>query len=79
MFDIQSEQKFENKTWGNKEMIKLMSACGCCGHIFGRSADGTKTELRCPKCGAEVEYCVTGDTVTVRVVRLSEKQRKKKE
>ena len=35
-------------------MIKLMSACGCCGHIFGRSADGTKTELRCPKCGAEV-------------------------
>ena len=29
--------------------------------------------LRCPKCGAEMEYCVTGDTVTVRVLRLSEK------
>ena len=41
-------------------MIKLLSACSCCGHIFGRAADGTRTELRCPKCGAEMEYCVTG-------------------
>ena len=58
-------------------MIKLLSACSCCGHIFGRSADGTRTELRCPKCGAEMEYCVTGDTVTVRVLKLSEKQKER--
>ena len=58
-------------------MIKLLSACNCCGHIFDRSADGTRTELRDPKCGAEMEYCVTGDTVTVRVLRLSEKQKER--
>jgi len=62
---------------GDYGMIKLLSACSCCGHIFGRSADGTRTELRCPKCGAEMEYCVTGDTVTVRVLKLSEKQKER--
>ena len=64
---------------GDYGMIKLLSACSCCGHIFGRSADGTRTELRCPKCGAEMEYCVTGETVTVRVLKLSEKQKERME
>ena len=74
---IYNQNKHSKIKTGDYGMIKLLSACSCCGHIFGRSADGTRTELRCPKCGAEMEYCVTGDTVTVRVLRLSEKQKER--
>lgn len=74
---IYNQNKHSKIKTGDYGMIKLLSACSCCGHIFGRSADGTRTELRCPKCGAEMEYCVTGDTVTVRVLKLSEKQKER--
>ncbi len=55
-------------------MIRLMTACCNCGRILGRSAQGAQTALRCPKCGAEIEYTVGKDTVTVRLVSLSAKQ-----
>ena len=54
--------------------MKLLASCCNCGHIFGRSADGTQTELRCSKCGAEIEYTVANNSVTVRMLRLSAKQ-----
>lgn len=54
--------------------MKLLASCCNCGHRFGRSAEGTQTDLRCPKCGAEIEYMVGNNTVTVRLVRLSAKQ-----
>lgn len=59
---------------GSDTEMKLLASCCNCGHRFGRSADGTQTDLRCPKCGAEIEYIVGNNTVTVRLVRLSAKQ-----
>ena len=56
------------------EQMRLLAFCCNCGYNFGRSGDGTQTETRCPRCGADVEYAVENKAVTVRLVRLSAKQ-----
>lgn len=54
--------------------MKLYTFCSSCGHSLGRSTAGTETEIRCPKCGAEIEYAVEDKKVTVTILRPSMKQ-----
>lgn len=54
--------------------MKYYTFCSNCGHILGRSAAGTATEIKCPKCGAEIEYAVEDKKVTVTLLRPSSKQ-----
>ena len=42
----------------------LMTHCCHCGHLISRSASGTRSIMRCPKCGAEIEVTVREKTVT---------------
>lgn len=56
------------------EHMKYYTFCSSCGHILGRSGEGTATELKCPKCGAEIEYAVEDKKVTVTLLRPSSKQ-----
>ena len=55
---------------GNTEM--LMTHCCHCGHLISRSASGTRSIMRCPKCGAEIEVTVQEKTVTVTLLRVKE-------
>lgn len=54
--------------------MKLYTFCSSCGHVLGRSGAGTATEMKCPKCGAEIEYAVEDKRVTVTILRPSSKQ-----
>lgn len=54
--------------------MKLYTFCSSCGHVLGRSGAGTATEMKCPKCGAEIEYAVEDKKVTVTILRPSCKQ-----
>lgn len=54
--------------------MKYYTFCSSCGHILGRSTAGTETELKCPKCGAEIAYAVDDKKVTVTLLRPSSKQ-----
>ena len=40
----------------------LMTHCCHCGHLISRSASGTRSIMRCPKCGAEItpgqSFCI---------------------
>ena len=47
----------------------LMTHCCHCGHLISRSASGTRSIMRCPKCGAEIEVTVREKTVTVTLAR----------
>lgn len=55
--------------------MKFYTFCSSCGHGLGRSGVGTATEVRCPKCGAEIEYAVEDKKVTVTILRPSAKQK----
>ena len=55
---------------GNTEM--LMTHCCPCGHQISRAASGTRSIMRCPKCGAEIEVTVREKTVTVTLLRVKE-------
>lgn len=58
--------------------MKLYTFCSSCGHCLGRSGAGTETEIRCPKCGAEIEYAVEDKKVTITILRPSMKQQAKR-
>ncbi len=58
--------------------MKFYTFCSSCGHVLGRSGVGTETEVRCPKCGAELEYAVEDRRVTVTILRPSMKQQAKR-
>lgn len=49
-------------------------SCSECGYRLGRSAGGTETEMKCPKCGAQIKYSVYGPKVTVEILKHSEKK-----
>ena len=68
------KHKLSTAEKGEIILVRLLAACCNCGRIIGRSADGTQTGLRCPKCGAELEYIVGDNAVTVRLIRQSAKQ-----
>lgn len=80
--NIQSEEIMERcsavcgrgTAYAKEDRLRLLTFCCICGHNFGRSGDGTRTETHCPRCGAQVEYAVENTTVTVRLVSLSVKQ-----
>lgn len=55
--------------------MKLFTFYSSCGHKFGRSGSGTETEMKCPKCGAEIAYTVDEQTVIVKIIKPSEKSR----
>lgn len=53
--------------------MKLITTCPECGYKLGRSEGGTNTELKCPKCGAQLHYEILNDTVTIEILQHSEK------
>ena len=50
----------------------LMTHCCHCGNLISRSASGTRSIMRCPKWGAEIEATVREKTVTVTLLRVKE-------
>lgn len=58
--------------------MKFYTFCSSCGHALGRSGAGTETEVRCPKCGAQLEYAVEDKKVTVTLLQPSSKQQAKR-
>lgn len=58
--------------------MKFYTFCSSCGHALGRSAEGTETEVRCPKCGAQLEYAVEDKKVIVTLLQPSLKQQAKR-
>lgn len=58
--------------------MKFYTFCSSCGHSLGRSGAGTETEVRCPKCGAQLEYAVDDKKVIVTILQPSSKQQAKR-
>lgn len=55
---------------------KMIVDCPVCDRQILKSNSGTSAELSCPKCGSELNCTVCGATVSVEVVRKSQKQKK---
>lgn len=53
---------------------KMIVACPVCGRQLLKSNSGTHAELSCPKCCSELNCSVNGATVSVEVVKKSQKQ-----
>lgn len=58
-----------------KQIEKLRVHCPVCGRELGKSGKGTNTEQSCSKCKSILNYDVGSDTVCVRVVWASDKQK----
>lgn len=55
---------------------KMIVACPVCGRQLLKSNSGTHAELSCPKCCSELNCSVNGATVSVEVVKKSQKQKR---
>lgn len=47
--------------------------CSECGYKLARAMPKSEIEMKCPKCGAQISYKITDDTITVRYIKNSEK------
>ena len=51
---------------------RLYASCSSCGHVLGRALSGSDNEVRCPKCGAKINYKVAESIVTVTLLDLQQ-------
>ena len=58
---------------------RLYASCSSCGHVLGRALSGSDNEVRCPKCGAKINYKVAESIVTVTLLEPSTKLPSKKD
>ena len=55
---------------------KMIVACPVCGRQLLKSGSSTNAEVSCPKCHSELNCTVSGATVSVEVVKKSQKQKR---
>lgn len=53
---------------------RLYASCSSCGHVLGCALSGSDNEVRCPKCGAKINYKVAESIVTVTLLEPSTKK-----
>ncbi len=58
---------------GAVSVTYIKISCINCGRILADSGDGTNTRMCCPKCGAELEYQVTNNAASIRLIKYSGK------
>lgn len=68
---------YHSEIWRYKRLDeKMIVACPVCGRQLLKSNSGTHAELSCPKCCSELNCSVNGATVSVEVVKKSQKQKR---
>lgn len=55
---------------------KYAVCCTVCQRLLGKSGEGSKTSITCPRCGSDLYYEIIAGEVKTRVVRWSSKQKK---
>lgn len=56
--------------------VERLIFCPICGRHVMKSSGCTDTTIPCRKCGSELMFSVDSDTISIRVVRMSPKQKK---